>query len=87
MTSERSKVVLENSDKGFNKFLGGCKEAFNMYAPLTKKYIRGNNSPFMNRILGKEIMKRTRLRTKFLKSKIEDDKKNYIKQRICCASA
>ena len=67
----------------FNKFLGGCKEVFNMYTSLTKKY----NSPFMNRILGKEIMKRTRLRTKFLKSKSEDDKKNYIKQRICCASA
>lgn len=83
MTSELSKMVWENSDKGFNKFLGGCKEVFNMYAPLTKKY----NSPFMNRILGKEIMKRTRLRTKFLKSKSEDDKKNYIKQRICCASA
>ena len=54
-----------------------------MYTSLTKKY----NSPFMNRILGKEIMKNTRLRTKFLKSKSEDDKKNYIKQRICCPSA
>ena len=57
VTSELSKVVLENSDKGFNKFLGVCNEALNMYAPLKKKYIRGNNSPFMNRILRKEIMK------------------------------
>ena len=52
-----------------------------MYAPLKKKYIRGNNSPFMNRILSKEIMKRSRLRNKFLKSKSEADKKNYVKQR------
>ena len=37
-----------------------------MYAPLKKKYIRRNNSPFMNRIL----------RNKFLKSKSEADKKN-----------
>ena len=29
-----------------------------MYAPPKKKYIRGNNSPFMNRLLSKEIMKR-----------------------------
>ena len=57
MKSELSKVVLENSDKGFDKFLDVCKEALNMYDPLKKKYIRGNNSPFMNRILSKEIKK------------------------------
>ena len=67
VTSELSKVALENSDKGFNKFLDVCKEA-----------LRGNNSPFMNRILSKEIMKRSRLRNKFLKSKSEADKKNYV---------
>ena len=86
VTSELSKVVLENSGKGFNKFLVACKEALNMYAPLKKKYIRGNNSPFMNRILSKEIMKRSRLRNKFLKSKSEADKKNYVKQRNYCVS-
>ena len=52
-----------------------------MYAPLKKKYIRGNNSPFMNRILSKEIMKRSRLRNKFLESKSEADRKNHVKQR------
>ena len=55
VTSELSKVILENSDKGFNKFRGVCKEALNMYAPLKKKYTSGNNSPSMNRILSKEI--------------------------------
>ena len=40
-----------------------------MYAPLKRKYIRGNNSPFINRILSKETIKRTRLRNKFFKSK------------------
>ena len=57
-----------------------------MYAPLKKKYIRGNNSPFMNRTLSEEIMKRSRLRNKFLKSKSEADKKNYVKQRNYCVS-
>ena len=47
------------------EFLGVCKEVLNIYAPLKKKYIRGNNSSFMNRILSKEIMKRSRLRNKF----------------------
>lgn len=44
-----SKVVLENSDKGFNQFIGVYKEALNMYAPLQKKCMRQNNSPFMNK--------------------------------------
>ena len=54
------------------------KEALKMYAPLKNIYIRGNNSPFLNRILSKEIMKRSRLKNKFLKSKSEADKKNYV---------
>ena len=70
MTSELSKVVLENSDKGLNKFLDVCKEALNIHAPLKKKYIRGNNYPFINRILSEEIMKRSILRNKFLKVKL-----------------
>ena len=57
-----------------------------MYAPLKRKYIRGNNSLFINRILSKETIKRTRLRNKFFKSKSEDDKKNYVKQRSYCVS-
>ena len=57
-----------------------------MYVPLKKKYIRGNNSSFVNRILSKEIMKWSRLRNKFLKSKSEAEKKNYVKQRNYCVS-
>lgn len=81
MTSELSKVVSENSSKGFKKFLGVFKKTLNMYAPLSKKCIRGKNYPFMNRMLSKQITKRTRLKNKFLNSKSEDDKKNYSKQR------
>ena len=86
MTYELSKVVLENNDKGFNKFLGVCNENLNKYAPLKEKYIGGHNSPFLNRILSKEIMKRSRLRNKSLRSKSEADKKNYVKQRNYCVS-
>ena len=51
-----------------------------------KKYISGNNSPFIYRILSKEIMKRYRLRNTFLKNKSETDRKNYVKQRNYCVS-
>ena len=41
-----------------------------------KKYIRGNQSRFMNKTLSKEIMKRTKLRNNFLENRIEENKKN-----------
>ena len=87
MTSALSKLVLESSGKGFNKFLDVCKEALNMYASLKKNmfiYIRGNSSPFMNRILSKEIMKRSRLRNK-LKVKLTR-KTTSNKEVIVCLS-
>ena len=35
--------------------------------PIKQKHIRGNQSPFMNKDIGKAIMTKTRLRNKFLK--------------------
>ena len=52
------KLVLENSDKIFNEFFGVCKEALKVYASLKTKYIRGNHSPFMNKILSKKQWKK-----------------------------
>ena len=48
---------------------------------LKKRYVRANQSPFMNKKLSKEIMKRSRLRNKFLNTKSYIDRKAYIKQR------
>ena len=47
---------------------------FNRHAPQRKRYIRANNSPFMNKPLSKAIMVRTRLRNKFLKSKTSESR-------------
>ena len=37
--SELSKVVIENNDKSFNRFLSICRETLNTYTPLKKRYI------------------------------------------------
>ena len=50
------------------------------HAPLKKRYVRANQSPFMNKKLSKEIMKRSRLRNKFLNTKSDIDRKAYNKQ-------
>ena len=44
-----------------------CTEVLNQHAPRKKKYVCGNNKPFMNKALSKAIMQRTKLRNKFLK--------------------
>ena len=46
-------------------------------------HLKRNNS---HNSISKEIMKRSRLRIKFLKSNSEADKKNYVKQRNCRVS-
>ena len=42
--------------------------------------------PFMNKTLSKEIMKRTKLRNKFLKEGTNESKKPYTSQRNYCVS-
>ena len=50
------------------------------HAPLKIIYIRVNQSPFMNKKLRKEIMNKSRLRNKFLKTSTIDKKRAYDKQ-------
>ena len=49
--------------------------------PVKKQYIRGNNAQFMNKTLGKEIMKRPNLRNKCLKRRSKEDRKSHAKQK------
>ena len=56
------------------------------FAPRKKKFIRGNNAPFMNKTLNKEIMKRSNLRNKYFKSGSEEDRQRFRKQRNLCVS-
>ena len=47
---------------------------------LDKRYVRANQSRFMNKKLSGKIMKRSRLRNKFLNTKSDIDRKAYNKQ-------
>ena len=42
-----------------------------------KRYVRPKEAPFMTKELHKAIIKRSKLRNKFLKKKIEADQKNF----------
>ena len=72
--------------KNPDKFYEICHSVLNDHAPRKKKYIRGNNKPFMTKAFSRVVMQRTRLRNKFLKNPSEENKLRYNKQRNFCVS-
>ena len=72
--------VLECSD-----FESIFMDTLNKHAPLKQRYIRANNSPFMNSAICKAIMVRSRLRNKLLRNKTEETWIAYIetKEYLC----
>ena len=78
--------LSENSDKSFSNFVNTCNAVLDKQLPKKKKYVRGNQSPFMDKTLSKAIMLRTNLRNKFLKNRSNENKINYVKQRNHCFS-
>ena len=71
-------------DKMYSSFIQNFADVFNRHAPLKSKYIRGNNAPFMNKELGKAIMKRSMLRNAFNKNKNDHNWKLFSRQRNLC---
>ena len=82
------KTILQNlgigCDEIYESFAASCNKILDNHAPVKKKYVRGNHSPFKNKSLSKAIMVRTRLRNIFLKNRSEENKINYNKQRNLC---
>ena len=72
------------SDNNLYIFLISSFNTFNKYAPIKRKYVRANEAPFMNKELHKAIMKRSRLKNKYLKNKTELNRINYKTQRNLC---
>ena len=50
--------------KNPDKFFEICNTVLNTHAPKKKKYIRGNDKPFMTKTFSKAIMQRTHFRNK-----------------------
>ena len=59
-----------------------CNASPNKHAAQKEKYVRGNQSPFMN----KAIMQRSKLRNLLLKKRTEEKRNNYVKQKNLCVT-
>ena len=62
------------------------RKVVDKHAPLKKKFLRGNNAPFMNRNLKKAIYVRTNLKKKFIKNPTNENKTRFKKHRNKCVS-
>ena len=62
------------------------RKVVDKHAPLKKKFLRGNNAPFINRNLKKAIYVRTNLKKKFIKNPTNENKARFKKHRNKCVS-
>ena len=80
--------VLQNVNNEIDneEFKKTFMHVLNIHAPMKKKFIRGNNAPFMNKTLSKAFMHRSKLKNNFNKNPTEENKRLYKKQRNFCVS-
>ena len=81
-----SQVTSENNRLEFDIFKTALNEAIQRHAPIKQRYVCANQAPFINKRVNKEIMKRSRLRNKFLNTKSDIGRKAYDKQLNLCVS-
>ena len=75
---------MEQGTENYASFENTFTALLNEHAPIKKKYIRSNNAPYMNKTLSKAVMKRSRLRNRYLRNPNVSNHKNYKKQRNYC---
>ena len=80
-----SQVTSENNDLEFDLFKAALNEVIQRHAVIKQRYVRANQAPFINKTInGKEIMKRSRLRNKFLNNKLGLSKSVRLTKIIDC---
>ena len=74
-------TVFKDSD-----FQSTFTRVLHNHAPIKKKILRFNNSPFMTKTLRKAIMHRSKLKNIYNKKRTNDNWANYKKQRNFCVN-
>ena len=80
-------IYLKNLVKWvFLTYLVKPSNILNKHAPMKKRYIRANNSPFMTNTIYKAIMLRSKLQNKSRRLKTIEFREAYKRQRNICVS-
>ena len=83
---ELESALARFSQISFETFKSTVDNIRQKHAPIKKKYVRANQASFINSKIHKEVMRRTRLRNKFIGCKTNADRIAYYKQLNYCVS-
>ena len=84
MELRQTRSLLESPTMSNDEYVNVFTNIFDKHAPLKQKYLRANHGPFVTKELRKAGMLRSRLRTKFIKTKTKYAEVAYKKQRNIC---
>ena len=71
----------------YQHFLNIIIDILNKHAPMKQKYHRANQGRFMTKDLHEAIMKRSRLKNKFLRDRIDISREEFKKEKEIFALA
>ena len=80
------KNLKSNNTVNFSDFQNTFTTVLHKHAPIKKKILRFNNSPFMSKALRKAIMHRSKLKNVYNKKRTDVNWANYKKQRNFCVT-
>ena len=83
--TELKSLMSEKSVNNYKNFEEIFLKTLEKHAPLKRKQLRANNAPYMTKTLRKAIMKRSELKTKYLKQKTKESCQRFAKQRNYCS--
>ena len=75
-----------NADEMYDNFVTKFDHILSKHAPVKSKLLRGNHKPFITVDQSKAIKTRSRLKTKFIKNKTDENWQAYKRQRNKCTS-
>ena len=75
---------IEQTDLDYSSFQNCFEKVLDKHAPMKKKYARANDGPFMNRVLRKATMLRSRLKNRYVKSRTAEHWEAFRRQRNLC---
>lgn len=78
--------LSKTENLNYESFHGAIITAVDKHAPLKKKIVRANNSPFMTKELRKAIMNRSRYKNKYLKHPSRSNHQAYKRSRNNCVT-
>lgn len=76
--------TCEDTNMAYDNLVDLLIKVLDKHAPIKIKKLRGNQSRFMNKELSKAIMKRSSLKSRYLKNKNGENRKQYKQQRNLC---